>query len=82
MAENPRNYPDRLLSPESGRLMTRGDKLVSITVEGYEFHYRQPGWWCSLDDPDDLDGQLVDEDNQVAEIARRSSLLARPGSHD
>jgi hypothetical protein len=33
----------------------------------------QPGWWCSLNDPDDLDGRLVDDDNLVAEMARRTA---------
>ena len=79
MAKNPRNYPDSLPSPESGRLMTRGEKLLSIKIEGHEFHYRQPGWWCSHDDPDDLDGQLVDDDNQVAEMARRSAKAIAEG---
>ena len=53
--------------------MMRGEKLVTLQVEGQAFEYRQPGWWCSLDDPDDLDGQLVDEDNLVAEMARRTA---------
>ena len=75
---NPREYPDTLASPESGRPMVRGEKEVTLTVDGQRFTYLQPGWWCSLDDPDDLDGQLVDEDNQVAEIARRTAkVLAR-----
>jgi HTH-type transcriptional regulator / antitoxin MqsA len=73
MAKNPRNYPDVMPSPESGRPMVRGEKLVSFKVGGKIFHYRQPGWWCSLDDPDDLEGQLVDDDNLVAEMARRTA---------
>jgi HTH-type transcriptional regulator/antitoxin MqsA len=73
MAKTPRNYPETLLSPESGRPMRRGEKLVTFDVDGRVFRYRQPGWWCSLDDPDDLDGQLVDEDNLVAEMARRTA---------
>ena len=52
--------------------MIRGDKLVTLKVGGRTFQYRQPGWWCSLDDPDDLEGQLVDDDNMVAELARRA----------
>ena len=78
MAKTPRDYPETMASAESGRPMVRGEKLVTLTVDGQTFHYRQPGWWCSLDDPDDLDGQLVDEDNLVAEMARRTAqALAR-----
>ena len=78
MAKNPRNYPDTLASPESGRPMTRGEKEVTFTVGGKSFTYSQPGWWCSLTDPDDMEGQLVDEDNQIAEMARKSAkALAR-----
>ncbi len=73
MAKTPRNYPETMASAESGRPMVRGEKLVTLKVEGQTFEYRQPGWWCSLDDPDDLDGQLVDDDNLVAEMARRSA---------
>jgi HTH-type transcriptional regulator/antitoxin MqsA len=73
MARNPRDYPDTMISAESGRPMMRGEKLVSLTVEGQTFEYLQPGWWCSLDDPEDMDGQLVDEDNQVAEMAQRTA---------
>ena len=71
--QNPRNYPDTLASPVSGRPMMRGEKQVTFQIEGQRFGYMQPGWWCSLTDPDDLDGQLVDDDNQVAEMARRSA---------
>lgn len=78
MTKNPRNYPDTMLSAESGRPMTRGEKEVTLVIDGKSFTYSQPGWWCSLTDPDDMDGQLVDEDNQVAEMARRSAkALAR-----
>ena len=77
MAGNPRNYP-MMPSAESGRLMTRGEKPVSLQVEGKTFRYLQPGWWCSLTDPDDMEGQLVDDDNQVVEMARRTAkALAR-----
>lgn len=79
MARNPRNYPDKMVSPESGRIMRRGEKLISLTVHGRRFKYRQPGWWCSLDDPDDLEGQLVDEDNQIAEMARRTAEAIAKG---
>jgi len=71
MAKNPRNYPDTMPSAESGRLMTRGEKEVSIKIEGKTYNYLQPGWWCSLTDPHDMEGQLVDEDNLVAEMERR-----------
>lgn len=73
MARNPRNYPETMASPESGRPMFRGEKLVSVSVEGQTFRYRQPGWWCSLEDPNDLEGQLVDDDNLIAEMARRTA---------
>lgn len=73
MKRVPRNYPETMPSAESGRMMRRGEKLLSIAVEGKTFHYRQPGWWCDLDDPTDLEGQLVDEDNRVAEMARRTA---------
>jgi len=79
MAKNPRNYPDTLASSESGRPMMRGEKLVTFKIEGRAFEYKQPGWWCSLTDPDDMDGQLVDDDNQVAEMARRTAKALAHG---
>jgi len=57
--------------------MTRGEKLVTFTVEGRAFTYKQPGWWCSLTDPDDMDGQLVDEDNHAAHKILTASLAFR-----
>lgn len=80
MARTPRDYPETMVSAESGRPMVRGEKLVTLQVDGRTFEYRQPGWWCSLDDPDDLDGQLVDEDNQVAEMARRTAQAIAKGA--
>jgi len=79
MAKNPRNYPDTIPSAESGRPMTRGEKLVTFKVEGRAFTYKQPGWWCSLSDPDDMEGQLVDDDNQVADMARRTAKALAHG---
>ena len=79
MAKNPRNYPDTLPGPESGRPMSRGEKLVSFKIEGRIFTYKQPGWWCSLTDPDDVEGQLVDDDNQIAEMARRTAKAIARG---
>lgn len=79
MGKNPRNYPDTMPGPETGRPMTRGEKRVSFKVAGKTFTYLQPGWWCSLTDPDDLEGQLVDEDNQVAEMARRTAKVLAQG---
>ena len=73
MARNPREYPDTLTSPESGRTMVRGEKLVSFKIKGKTFQYRQPGWWCSLKDQNDTEGQLVDNDNLIAEMARRTA---------
>ena len=76
--KTPRNYPETMPSAESGRPMMRGEKMLSIEVDGQIFTYRQPGWWCSLTDPDDEEGQLVDEDNQIAELAERTArMLAR-----
>ncbi len=45
MGGNPRNYPDVMPSAEFGRPMTRGEKLLSLQVEGKTFRYLQPGWW-------------------------------------
>jgi len=59
--------------------MTRGEKLVTFKIEGRTFTYKQPGWWCSLTDPDDREGQLVDDDNQVAEMARRTAKALAQG---
>src|SRR5882762_6564131 len=79
MARKPRNYPDTMVSAESGRPMTRGEKRVTLKVGGRRFSYMQPGWWCSLTDPEDLEGQLVDGDNQVAEMARRTAKALASG---
>ena len=79
MAKNPRNYPDAMTSAESGRTMTRGVKERTITVDGQKFTYRQPGWWCSLTDPNDHEGQLVDEDNQIARMARLTAKALSRG---
>ena len=79
MARMPRNYPETMASPESGRLMRRGEKLVTLRIDGRSFEYRQPGWWCSLEDPENLDGQLVDNDNLVAEMARRTAHAIAKG---
>jgi len=79
VGKNPRNYPDTMPGPESGRPMTRGVKSVSFKIEGRTYSYFQPGWWCSLSDPDDLEGQLVDEDNQVADMARRTAKALAHG---
>jgi hypothetical protein len=56
MAHNPRDYPETMASAETGRLMTRGEKLVTFKVQGRRYSYKQPGWWCSLTDPDDTEG--------------------------
>ena len=76
---NPREYPDVILSAESGRPMTRGEKLVNLEVQGHLYSYKQPGWWCSLTDPNDMEGQLVDGDSQVAEMARRTAKALAHG---
>jgi len=70
---NPRDYPDELLSAESGRPMRRGIKMITITVDSEPFAYGQPGWWASLGDSNDTEGQLTDEDNIVRAAARREA---------
>jgi HTH-type transcriptional regulator/antitoxin MqsA len=77
--KTPRDYPETMPSVESGRLMTRGEKEVSFTMQGKKYTYVQPGWWCSLTDPDDMEGQLVDEDNQIADMARRTAKAIAKG---
>ena len=79
MAKNPRDYPDAMVSAESGRPMIRGEKRVTFKVNGERFSYLQPGWWCSLADPDDTEGQLVGDDNKVAEMARRTAKVLASG---
>ena len=79
MAKNPRNYPDTLVSAESGRVMTRGEKRVTFKTAGKNYTYLQPGWWCAPDDPEDMEGQLVDDDNQIADMARRTAKALAQG---
>jgi hypothetical protein len=74
--ENPRNYPAVIRSAESGRLLHRGVKMLTSNVDGHAFSYGQPGWWASLDDPADNEGQLTDEDN-VIRASRRSGAEAK-----
>ena len=73
MAKAQKMHPETMVSAESGRPMVRGEKLRSIKVGGQSFSYLQPGWWCSLTDPDDMEGQLVGDDNKVADMARRTA---------
>ena len=47
--------------------------MMTITVDGHDFNYVQPGWWASLDDPSNTEGQLVDEDNVIRTAARRKA---------
>jgi HTH-type transcriptional regulator/antitoxin MqsA len=70
---NPRGYPDVIQSSESGRPLRRGVKMLTIEVDGQPFSYGQPGWWASVDDPDDTEGQLTDEDNVIRAAARREA---------
>jgi HTH-type transcriptional regulator / antitoxin MqsA len=70
---NPRDYPDTIESAESGRPLRRGVKMLTITVDGETMTYGQPGWWASLDDPADTEGQLIDEDNVIRAAARREA---------
>ena len=41
MAKTPMDYPETMTSAESGRPMVRGEKLVSLKVDGKNFEYRQ-----------------------------------------
>lgn len=68
---NPRGYPDIIQSAGTGRPLRRGVKRPTITVEGQPFTYGQPGWWASIDDPADTEGQLTDEDDRARAAARR-----------
>jgi len=70
---NPRDYPDVIQSAESGRPLRRGVKMLTINVDGQPFTYGQPGWWASIDDPTDNEGQLTDEDNLIRAAARREA---------
>jgi HTH-type transcriptional regulator/antitoxin MqsA len=70
---NPRDYPDTIQSAESGRMLRRGVKLLTIDVDGQTFTYGQPGWRASIDDPTDTEGQLIDDDNVVRAAARREA---------
>jgi HTH-type transcriptional regulator/antitoxin MqsA len=70
---NPRDYPNEIRSAESGRPMRRGIKMITIDVDGQSFTYGQPGWWASLSDANDTEGQLTDEDNVVRAAARREA---------
>jgi HTH-type transcriptional regulator/antitoxin MqsA len=71
--KNPRNYPNVIESAESGRPLRRGVKMLTIEVDGEPFTYGQPGWWASLDDPADREGQLTDQDNLIRAAARREA---------
>jgi len=71
--KNPRNYPDVIQSAESGRPLRRGVKMLTIDVDGEHFTYGQPGWWASLSDPVDNEGQFVDDDNIVWAAAHREA---------
>jgi hypothetical protein len=70
---NPRHFPDVIQSAESGRPPRRGVKMLTITVDGQPFTYGQPGWWASLENPEDNEGQLTDEDNVIRAAARREA---------
>jgi HTH-type transcriptional regulator/antitoxin MqsA len=70
---NPRDYPDVIQSAETGRPLRRGVKMLTIKVDGQSFTYGQPGWWASLGDPEDTEGQLTDEDNTIRAAARREA---------
>jgi hypothetical protein len=73
LMSHPRDYPDTIQSAETGRLLRRGVKMLTIDAGGVPFTYGQPGWWASLSDPADEDGQLADEDNLTRAAARRKA---------
>jgi hypothetical protein len=70
---NPRDYPDTIQSTESGRTLRRGVKMLAINIDGGAFTYGQAGWWASIDDPWDDEGQLIDEDDVIRAAARREA---------
>lgn len=70
---NPRDYPEVIQSAESGRPLWRGVKMLTINAGDQPFTYGQPGWWASIDDPADDEGQLTDEDNVIRAAARREA---------
>ena len=47
MGTNPRHYPDTMISPESGRTMVRGEKLLSLEVGAG--HGSLVRWMAELD---------------------------------
>jgi hypothetical protein len=47
--------------------------MLTIDVDGQLFTYGQPGWWASINDPTDNEGQLTDEDNAIRSAARREA---------
>jgi HTH-type transcriptional regulator / antitoxin MqsA len=47
--------------------------MLTIAIDGEAFTYGQPGWWASIDDPHDNEGQLTDEDNVIRAAARREA---------
>jgi hypothetical protein len=71
---NPRGYPDVIQSAKSGRPLRRGVKMLTIDVDSQPFTYGQLGWWASLDDPADTEGQLIDEDNIIRAAARHQAM--------
>jgi hypothetical protein len=75
---NPRDYPDTIQSAESGRMLRRGIKMLTIRIAGETTAYGQPGWWASIDDPADNEGQLIDEDNVIRAAARREAGKTQP----
>jgi HTH-type transcriptional regulator/antitoxin MqsA len=47
--------------------------MLTINGDGQPFTYGQPGWWASLDDVADTEGQLTDDDNIIRSAARREA---------
>ena len=70
---NPRDYPDEIQSAETGRPLRRCVMMLTITIGDRPFTYGQPGWWASIDDLADTEGQLTDEDNVIRAAARREA---------
>jgi HTH-type transcriptional regulator/antitoxin MqsA len=47
--------------------------MLTIDAGGHSFTYGQPGWWASIDDQADGEGQLADEDNVIRAAAVREA---------
>ena len=55
--------------------------MLTINVGDQPFTYGQPGWWASLNDPADTEGQLTDDDNIIRAAARREARAKAKAKH-